>query len=247
MNVLMIMLFSFSVFATASRIETVVDQVVSAFENSSTEVQYKYIENIHDGRGYTAGKAGFTTGTGDLYDLVQSFSKKKASSLFIPLLPVLKKRSEDASSSVRGLEDLISIWKKSCRDPDFITEQDLAVERMYKRPARAHLKDFGFSYPLTYLVIYDAVIQHGNGDDADSFSGIVKLMKSHPADEKEFVNAFLESRIEVLKNPDDDSTASEWKKSVDRVYALQKIVESGNWQLTTPFKLIVWGEHFTVK
>ena len=37
------------------------DELVSAFENSTTEVQYGYAENLGDGRGVTAGRAGFTT------------------------------------------------------------------------------------------------------------------------------------------------------------------------------------------
>src|SRR5262245_33374802 len=40
-----------------------VDQLISAFENSTTEIQYDYAENIDDGRGVTAGRAGFTTAT----------------------------------------------------------------------------------------------------------------------------------------------------------------------------------------
>nr|WP_318767307.1 chitosanase [Lactiplantibacillus carotarum] len=40
--------------------------LVSSAENSSLDYrqQYRYIEDIHDGRGYTAGIIGFTSGTG---------------------------------------------------------------------------------------------------------------------------------------------------------------------------------------
>src|ERR1017187_10409152 len=34
------------------------ERLTSYFENSTLEPQYDYIENIHDGRGYTAGRAG---------------------------------------------------------------------------------------------------------------------------------------------------------------------------------------------
>ena len=47
--------------------------LVSSAENSDTDysLQYGYIEDIGDGRGYTAGIIGFTTGTGDLPDVVE--------------------------------------------------------------------------------------------------------------------------------------------------------------------------------
>lgn len=47
--------------------------LVSSAENSDTDysLQYGYIEDIGDGRGYTAGIIGFTTGIGDLPDVVE--------------------------------------------------------------------------------------------------------------------------------------------------------------------------------
>ena len=45
-------------------------QLVSSAENSSLDwrAQYSYIEDIQDGRGYTAGIIGFCSGTGDMLD-----------------------------------------------------------------------------------------------------------------------------------------------------------------------------------
>src|SRR5579862_8416717 len=42
------------------------DQIISVFENDTIELQYGYTEELDDGRGLTAGRAGFTTATGDL-------------------------------------------------------------------------------------------------------------------------------------------------------------------------------------
>jgi hypothetical protein len=44
--------------------KTIADQMVSVFENETTSLQYGYIENLNDGRGYTAGRAGFVTRDG---------------------------------------------------------------------------------------------------------------------------------------------------------------------------------------
>src|SRR6185437_7226410 len=48
-------------------------ELVSSAENSSLDwkKQYGYIEDIKDGRGYTAGIIGFCSGTGDVLELVR--------------------------------------------------------------------------------------------------------------------------------------------------------------------------------
>ena len=54
-------------------------ELVSSAENSSLDwkAQYKYIEDIGDGRGYTAGIIGFCSGTGDMLDLVQLYTDRE--------------------------------------------------------------------------------------------------------------------------------------------------------------------------
>ena len=44
----------------------IADQIMSVFENDTPAIQYGYAENLHDGRGVTAGRAGFTSATGDM-------------------------------------------------------------------------------------------------------------------------------------------------------------------------------------
>ncbi|MEO5921220.1 MAG: chitosanase [Pseudolysinimonas sp.] len=55
------------------RIKEIAMSLVSTAENSSTDwrAQYSYIEDIGDGRGYTAGIIGFCSGTGDMLELVR--------------------------------------------------------------------------------------------------------------------------------------------------------------------------------
>ncbi|NBE84114.1 chitosanase [Micromonospora rubida] len=54
-------------------------QLVSAAENSSLNwrAQFSYIEDIGDGRGYTAGIIGFCSGTGDMLELVEAYTATK--------------------------------------------------------------------------------------------------------------------------------------------------------------------------
>jgi hypothetical protein len=50
------------------------DMLISVFENSTLEPQYGYVEDLGDGRGYTAGRAGFCSGTGDLLEVAKKYS-----------------------------------------------------------------------------------------------------------------------------------------------------------------------------
>ena len=65
--------------------------LVSSAENSTTDYtgQYAYIEDIGDGRGYTAGIIGFTTGTGDLLDVINRYTELKPENALEKYIPAL--------------------------------------------------------------------------------------------------------------------------------------------------------------
>jgi chitosanase len=46
--------------------KSIVFQTTNIFENSQLHFAFDYCENIKDGRGYTSGIIGFTTGTHDV-------------------------------------------------------------------------------------------------------------------------------------------------------------------------------------
>src|SRR3954453_12593969 len=68
-------------------------KLVSSAENSSLDwrAQYKYIEDIHDGRGYTAGIIGFCSGTSDMLELVRDYARKRPHSALVRFLPALRR------------------------------------------------------------------------------------------------------------------------------------------------------------
>ncbi len=53
----------------------IADQFVSIFENGTSEIQYGSAEDIGDGRGITAGRAGFTSATGDMLIVIEKYTK----------------------------------------------------------------------------------------------------------------------------------------------------------------------------
>src|SRR4051795_2892953 len=67
-----------------------VDKLISEFENSTPVIQYCYVEALDDGRGYTVGRAGFTSATGDLLEVAEAYTKKVSDNPLAGLLPRLR-------------------------------------------------------------------------------------------------------------------------------------------------------------
>src|SRR3954468_15828795 len=104
------------------------DQLISLFENDTPEIQYCYIESIGDGRGFTAGRAGFTTATADLLLVAERYTQQVPDNPLAPFLPRLREVAEQGSDSTEGLEDLPDAWRQACQDPRQVAMQDAIVD-----------------------------------------------------------------------------------------------------------------------
>src|SRR3954470_2239189 len=116
-------------------------QITSSFENSTLELQYDYVENIGDGRGLTAGRAGFTSATGDLLLLVRRYSAVKSDNVLVRYLPALE--AVNGTYSVRGLGGFPDAWEEAAEDPDFRRLQDQLVDELHFDPAMRMAADLG--------------------------------------------------------------------------------------------------------
>jgi hypothetical protein len=222
------------------------EELTSLFENSTTTLQYGYAENIHDGRGITAGRAGFTSGTDDMWDVVRDYTKKKPNNplaKFLPRLAQLHALPDDSKErgSTKGLEGLVAAWKEAAKDPAFRAVQDAAVDRMYFKPSQAHVRELGLTTPLAQGELYDAIIQHGDGDDADGLPALIAATNAKAGgtpksgvDEKTWLGDFLEVRKADLAHAHDPATRKEWAESVDRVGVYQDLLDAGNLDLRGP-------------
>src|SRR4051794_35385975 len=65
------------------------DKLVSQFENSPRKIRYCYSGALDAGRGYTAGRAGFTSATGDLLEVAERYTKAVPDNPLKDLLPRL--------------------------------------------------------------------------------------------------------------------------------------------------------------
>lgn len=233
----------------AVSVDQTIDEIVSIFENETPDLQYDYIDALGDGRGYTAGRAGFTTATGDLLEVVRRYEASgtgtPSAKSFTSLLPILEKRALDESGDLTGLGALPALWKTASLEPEFRAAQDTVAADFYRTPAAAVCKKLGFTSPLSLLIIYDTIVQHGDGSDDDALPALLK--RTPPSsDEETFMRAFLKVRRADLLNPANSATAREWRESVDRVDALTRLIDQDHWDLALPLRLKVWGRTYAL-
>ena len=229
----------------------IADQCISVFENGEPTIQYAYIENIHDGRGFTAGRAGFTSRTCDLLEVVKRYNVLRPGQPIADHLPLLETYCANDDSSVVGLDRLPADWVAASADTVFLQVQDALVDEFYFLPALGYATELGLHFPLSLLNLCDACIQHGDGDDPDGLSAMIdrtnKKTGGSPAegkDEKKWLDHFMKVRKETLRNPDDQSTRDAWRESVYRVDALRLLCEDEVFYLPAKVHLYVFETDF---
>ncbi|QKW18726.1 chitosanase [Kitasatospora sp. NA04385] len=221
-------------------------ELVSSAENSSLDwkAQYKYIEDIGDGRGYTAGIIGFCSGTGDMLELVQHYTDLKPGNVLAKYLPALKKVNGTESHSGLG-SAFVNDWKTAAKDTVFQQAQNDERDRVYFNPSVQQGKADGLR-ALGQFIYYDAIVMHGPGNSSDSFGGIraaaMKKAKT-PAqggDETAYLNAFMDARKVIMKQEEAHADTS-------RVDTEQKVfLNAKNFDLNPPLKWKVYGDSYQI-
>lgn len=111
------------------------EQLTSIFKNGTTEIQYGYVEPLDDGRGYTCGRAGFTTAAGDALEVVEVYTKAVPNNKLKKYLPELRRLAKEESDDISNLKGFASAWRSLGNDKDFRAAQDKVNDRLYYQPA----------------------------------------------------------------------------------------------------------------
>ncbi|MET7700241.1 MULTISPECIES: chitosanase [unclassified Streptomyces] len=221
-------------------------KLVSSAENSSLDwkAQYKYIEDIGDGRGYTAGIIGFCSGTGDMLDLVELYTQRKPGNVLAKYLPALRRVNGDDSHE--GLDPgFPGDWRRAAGDSAFQKAQNDERDRVYFNPAVRQGKADGIG-TLGQFAYYDAIVMHGDGGDSTSFSSIRRRALGHAqppsqgGDQVTYLNAFLDARVWAMKQEEAHSDTS-------RVDTAQRVfLKKRNLNLDPPLDWKVYGDSYHI-
>ncbi|MFI6938977.1 chitosanase [Streptomyces sp. NPDC050418] len=217
-------------------------RLISSAENASLQwtEQYDYIEDIGDGRGYTAGLVGFCTGTHDLLVLVEHYTRQVPGNPLAPYLPAL--RAVDGTDSHEGLDPgFTDAWRKAARTPEFQAAQRHERDRIYFDPSVARAKKDGLQ-ELGQFIYFDAFVMHGRSG-FDTIRAEARANAKPPAeggDETAYLHAFLDARVrEMRTEPAHENTT--------RVDTAQRVfLDDGNLRLDTPLEWHVYGDPYEV-
>jgi chitosanase len=140
---------------------------------------------------------GFTEGGGNLKKVLQAYVDAGGAEVnFKPYLPTMGEKSKP---SLCGNSKFIADLKVAGKVPPMAEVQKACFDRMYLGPAFAWAEKYGFTQPLSYLVIADSFLHSG--------SMLSFLMNSFPekkpvdgGDEKKWIEAYLKARKNWLAN-----------------------------------------------
>ncbi|QSQ18860.1 chitosanase [Pyxidicoccus parkwayensis] len=234
----------------------VAEDLTSIWENDTPNIDYAYSENIQDGRGYTNGRAGFCTGTGDAIMVIQCYVNLRSAAngnlmaKYMPGLTTINNRFLSTGESQASTAELDSVgnwradWATSYNNTttraDFKSCQDQVSDQLYYTPAMNEATKWGLTQALSKAALYDAFINHGESgvksmirstNTALGNSGqVAPVIGYNGITENAWLQKFLEKRRDVLAG---DST---WIDAVDRVAAYEKLRRKGNWDLGTAFR-----------
>lgn len=217
--------------------------LVSSAENSSLDYQkqYRYIADIDDGRGYTAGIIGFTSGTGDLLQVVKRYQTLQPKNRLVKYLPALKR--VNGTESHRGLgRAFVNDWHQAAKDPKLRQAQNDLLDRHYLKPAVRAAQQDGLS-PLGQYIYYDAIVVHGPGNDATSFGGIRQAAHQRaktPAQggsTKSYLRTFLTVRAHIMREESAHHDLS-------RLITQWQFVCDGKDQLQLPLVWKMYGDSY---
>ena len=233
--------------------------VVCCAENGQAVFEYNYAENLEDGNGITFGIAGFSSGAYDGTEVIQRIKELDPENPLVKYLPLfqaideMEHNADGCCASTKGLEGFIGDFKKYGRDSKVKQAQLDKIDEWYWNPAAAQAMEIGAKSALTFGVLYDLCYILGIEAEDASGKGMKELvkatndvMKGSPKsgiDEKKWLEKLLDQWKEYISKSKDSSM----KDLMGRIAMYRRLINSGNTDLKTPFKITFDGTSYTIK
>ncbi|KAJ2713094.1 hypothetical protein H4R19_002421 [Coemansia spiralis] len=224
-------------------------RITNVYENGDVKFHYDYCEDLKDGRGFTAGIAGFCTGTADAWEVVKEYHKLTGGNdTFSPMDRALAKLAASGSDSTSSIKNYCRVWEKLGRsDGRFQQAQNIVRDRMYFVPSQKAADKLGLRLHVSRAFLYDTGIQHGTGDDRDGLNALIALtnkafvapvagkspstlvINGKKVDEIAWLKQFIKVREADLKNPKEpyNRGGNYWAQTTYRTKSYSYIVNQG--------------------
>ncbi|KAJ2713095.1 hypothetical protein H4R19_002422 [Coemansia spiralis] len=235
-------------------------RITNIYENGNTEFHYDYCEDLKDGRGFTAGIAGFCTGTADAWKVIQEYHKLTGGKDdFGAMDTTLAKLAESGSESVAELTNYCQVWEKLGKsDRKFQQAQDTIRDQLYFYPSQKAADSVGLKLDISRAQLYDTGIEHGTGTDQDGLPALVaETSRSFTADtpgkspstlningkkvdEIVWLEKFIQIREADLKNPKekDNQGGNYWAQTTYRTKSYSYMIGAGEFKWGKTVKLL---------
>ncbi len=221
-------------------------ELVASNEESTLDwrAEYSYIEDIGDGRGYTAGLIGLCSGTGDMLEMVEHYQAISPGNLLSKYISALQKLG--GSDAHTGLDpNFVGDWKTASTDSLFQTSYDWERDSEYFDPAVDQAIADGLRV-LGQYIYFDSMVILGPGTDSTSQGGVrataMKKAKT-PAqggDETTYLNAYLDAYVAAMLTDSAHQDTSR-VETESRVF-----LKAGNLDLDPPLSWHTYGDPYSI-
>ena len=217
-------------------------RLVSSAENSSLNwrAQYRYIEDIRDGRGYTAGIIGFCSGTGDMLEVVQAYTGPARAT---------GSRGSSARSSASTAATRTRAWAGSSSRPGGGRRRSPPSAARRTRSATASTsgrrsrwrRPTGCSHSASSPTTTPRWCTASTGCAACASGALARAQTpAAGGDERAYLEAFLDERVVEMRK----EAAHE---DVTRIETAQRrFLREGNLDLALPLRWAVYGDNYSI-
>ena len=219
----------------------VIMSLVSIAENGTVKwwKNYKYCENIKDGRGMTVSLVGFCSGTGDLRWVFENLQKINPTH---PLLKHLEALKVVRNGNTMGLESL-HVDLERFGDKDWERAVWNGILKFYWEPAMSFANKICVKHPITKGFLFDIALNHGSKAIVEMCSKIKMTRLRDGGNEVEWLKELIDVRKHIIQKIDRSTIFGQ----PDRCLLWRSILDGGNLQLKRPLeKLKCYGSTFNI-